>query len=108
MTTTVDFGIDCQPTTTAFVNHYWVQFPSEETYLISNKIALGNGSLAQNWLTFDYAYSDMLLDMMMDLELIYLQTVELAGIQSMVHLDQIYKQLHMNQAHGLLHVEAGK
>ena len=23
MTTTVDFGIDCQPTTTAFVNHYW-------------------------------------------------------------------------------------
>ena len=57
MTTTVDFGIDCQPTTTAFVNHYWVQFPSEETYLISNKIALGNGSLAQNWLTFDYAYS---------------------------------------------------
>jgi hypothetical protein len=53
----VDFGIDCLPTTTAYVNHYWIQYPGEEAYLISNKVSLGNGVSAQNWLTYDYAYS---------------------------------------------------
>ena len=57
LSTTVDFGIDCLPTTTAYVNHYWIQYPGEEAYLISNKVALGNGGNAQNWLTYDYAYS---------------------------------------------------
>ncbi|MDP7568211.1 MAG: PKD domain-containing protein, partial [Flavobacteriales bacterium] len=57
LSTIVDFGIDCLPTTAAYVNHYWIQYPGEEAYLISNKVALGNGSSAQNWLTYDYAYS---------------------------------------------------
>ncbi len=57
LSTNVDFGIDCQPTKTAYVNHYWIQYPGEEAYLISNKVALGNGTNAQNWLTYDYAYS---------------------------------------------------
>ena len=57
LSTVVDSGIDCVPTTTAYVNHYWIQYPGEEAYLISNKVALGNGSSAQNWLTYDYAYS---------------------------------------------------
>ena len=57
LNTIVDFGIDCLPTTTAYVNHYWIQYPGEEAYLISNKFALGNGINAKNWLTYDYAYS---------------------------------------------------
>ena len=57
LSTVVDFGIDCLPTTTAYVNHYWIQYPGEEAYLISNKVSLGNGVSAQNWLTYDYAYS---------------------------------------------------
>ena len=57
LSTVVDFGIDCLPTTTTYVNHYWIQYPGEEAYLISNKVSLGNGVSAQNWLTYDYAYS---------------------------------------------------
>ena len=57
LSTVVDFGIDCLPTNTAYVNHYSIQYPGEEVYLISNKISLGNGTSAQNWLTYDYAYS---------------------------------------------------
>ena len=57
LSTIVDFGIDCLPTTTAYVNHFDIQFPGEEAYLISNKVSLGNGVSAQNWLTYDYAYS---------------------------------------------------
>ncbi len=57
LSTVVDFGIDCLPTTTAYVNHYSIQYPDEEAYLISNKVSLGNGGSAQNWLTYDYAYS---------------------------------------------------
>ncbi|MEC7646254.1 MAG: T9SS type A sorting domain-containing protein [Bacteroidota bacterium] len=53
----IDFGIDCQPTTTAYVNHYSINYPGEEAYLISNKVSLGNGVNAENWLTYDYAYS---------------------------------------------------
>jgi len=56
LSTVVDFGIDCLPTTTAYVNHYWFQ-SDDEAYLISNKVSLGNGVSAQNWLTYDYAYS---------------------------------------------------
>ncbi|MAW21634.1 MAG: hypothetical protein CMD16_04485, partial [Flavobacteriales bacterium] len=57
LSTIVDFGIDCLPTTTTYVDHYWIQYPGEEAYLISNKISLENGVSAQNWLTYDYAYS---------------------------------------------------
>ena len=57
LSTSVDFGIDCLPTNCAYVNHYWIQYPGEEAYMISNKIKLGNGINAQNYLTYDYAYS---------------------------------------------------
>ena len=57
LSTVVDFGIDCLPTTAAYVNHYSIQYPGKEAYLISNKVSLGNGTSAQNWLTYDYAYS---------------------------------------------------
>ena len=52
----VDTGINCQPNTVAYVNHYWINERGEEASLISNKIKLGGGSSAQNWLTYDYAY----------------------------------------------------
>ena len=54
---TIPFGADCQPTKTAFLNHYSIQQPGIEAHLVSNKIALGNGANAQNWLNFNYAYS---------------------------------------------------
>ena len=57
LSTVVDFGIDCLPTTIAYVNHFDIQYPGEEAYLITNKMCLGNGVNAQNWLTYDYAYS---------------------------------------------------
>ena len=53
----VDTGINCQPNTVAYVNHYYNNYRGEEASLISNKIKLGGGSSAQNWLTYDYAYS---------------------------------------------------
>ena len=56
LSTNVDFGIDCLPTTVAYVDHYWFQ-SDDEAYLISNKVSLGNGVNTQNWLTYDYAYS---------------------------------------------------
>ena len=39
------------------MNHYWVQYPGKEAYLTTNKVKLGGGNGAQNWLTYDYAYS---------------------------------------------------
>ena len=53
----VDTGINCIPTKVAYVNHYWIDQIGKEAYLISNKIKLGNGTSAQNWLVYDYAYS---------------------------------------------------
>jgi photosystem II stability/assembly factor-like uncharacterized protein len=53
----VDTGMNCQPNTVAYVNHYWIQQNGKEASLISNKVKLGGGSTAQNWLTYDYAYS---------------------------------------------------
>ena len=53
----VDTGINCQPNTVAYVNHYWIQQNGEEASLISNKVKLVSGTNAQNWLTYDYAYS---------------------------------------------------
>ena len=53
----VDTGINCSPSTVAYVNHYWINQRGKEAYLISNKIALGSGLAAQNFLTYDYAYS---------------------------------------------------
>jgi PKD repeat protein len=53
----VDTGINCQPNTVAYVNHYYIQQNGQEAYLISNKVKLGAGTGAQNWLTYDYAYS---------------------------------------------------
>jgi len=53
----VDVGIDCQPNTVTYVNHYYIQQNGEEASLISNKVKLGEGPTAQNWLTFDHAYA---------------------------------------------------
>ena len=53
----VDTGINCQPNTVAYVNHYWIQQNGEEAGLISNKVKLGSGANAENWLTYDYAYA---------------------------------------------------
>tara|TARA_B100001741_G_scaffold87902_1_gene71835 strand:- start:18808 stop:22215 length:3408 start_codon:yes stop_codon:yes gene_type:complete len=53
----VDTGINCQPNTVAYVNHYWINQPGKEAYLISNKVKLGGGKTAENWLIYDYAYS---------------------------------------------------
>jgi PKD repeat protein len=53
----VDTGINCQPNKVAYVNHYWIDQKGKEAYLVSNKIKLGGGATAQNWLTYDYAYS---------------------------------------------------
>ena len=52
----VDTGMNCQPNTVAYVNHYWINERGEEASLISKKIKLGGGGSAQNWLTYDYAY----------------------------------------------------
>jgi len=52
----VDTGINCQPNTVAYVNHYYIEQNGKEANLISNKVKLGGGSTAQNWLTYDYAY----------------------------------------------------
>ena len=53
----VDTGINCQPNTVAYVNHYYIEQNGKEASLISNKVKLGGGSTAQNWLTYDYAYA---------------------------------------------------
>lgn len=53
----VDTGINCLPNTVAYVNHYWINQNGKEAGLISNKVMLGSGSQAQNWLVYDYAYS---------------------------------------------------
>tara|TARA_B100000902_G_scaffold70982_1_gene76554 strand:- start:3436 stop:6753 length:3318 start_codon:yes stop_codon:yes gene_type:complete len=53
----IDSGINCTPDTVAYVNHYSIQQPGKETYLITNKIKLGGGNIAENWLTYDYSYS---------------------------------------------------
>ncbi len=52
----IDTGMNCQPNTVAYVNHYWINERGEEASLISKKIKLGGGNSAQNWLTYDYAY----------------------------------------------------
>jgi len=52
----LDTGINCNPTKAVYVNHYWINKKGEEVYLISNKVKLGGGSSAQNYLTYDYAY----------------------------------------------------
>ena len=53
----VDTGINCTSDTVAYVNHYWIDQSGEEVYLISNKLKLGGGINAENWLIYDYAYS---------------------------------------------------
>ena len=52
----LDTGINCTPTKAVYVNHYWINKKGEEVYLISNKVKLGGGVSAQNYLTYDYAY----------------------------------------------------
>ena len=52
----LDTGINCTPTTAIYVNHYWIDKRGEEVYLITNKVKLGGGTTAQNWLTYNYAY----------------------------------------------------
>ena len=53
----VDTGVNCLPNTVAYVNHYSIDQRGDEAYLISNKVKLNGGNSAQNWLTYDYAYS---------------------------------------------------
>tara|TARA_B100002052_G_scaffold71305_1_gene64635 strand:- start:12406 stop:15090 length:2685 start_codon:yes stop_codon:yes gene_type:complete len=53
----IDTGVNCLPSTVAYVNHYWIEQNGKEAYLISNKVHLAQGYDAQNWLTYDYAYS---------------------------------------------------
>ena len=55
--TVIGTGINCYPTTVAYAGHYWQQYPGEEAYLITNKIKLGGGNLAENILIYDYAYA---------------------------------------------------
>ena len=53
----IDTGVNCTPNQVIYVNHYWIDKRGEEAYLITNKIHLGDGNNAINWLTYDYAYS---------------------------------------------------
>jgi photosystem II stability/assembly factor-like uncharacterized protein/PKD repeat protein len=53
----VDTGINCYPNKVTYVDHYNISQRGDEAYLISNKVKLGSGSTAVNYLTYDYAYS---------------------------------------------------
>ena len=53
----VDTGINWLPDTVTYVNHYWIDQSGENIYLISNKLKLGGGQTAENWLIYDYFYS---------------------------------------------------
>ena len=53
----VDSGSNCLPNKVTYVDHYHISQRGDEAYLISNKIKLGFGPSAQNYLTYDYSYS---------------------------------------------------
>jgi len=54
---TVDTGINCFPNKVTYIDHYNTNKRGDEAYLISNKIKLGGGNNAINYLTYDYSYS---------------------------------------------------
>ena len=53
----VDTGSNCLPNKVTFVDHYNISQRGDEAYLISNKVKLGSGPNAINYLTYDYSYS---------------------------------------------------
>jgi len=53
----VDTGSNCLPNKVTFVDHYHINQRGDEAYLISNKVKLGFGPSAENYLTYDYSYS---------------------------------------------------
>ena len=53
----VDTGINCYPNKVTYVDHYNISQRGDEAYLISNKVKLGSGITAVNYLIYDYAYS---------------------------------------------------
>ncbi|MFL2576966.1 MAG: PKD domain-containing protein [Flavobacteriales bacterium] len=53
----VDSGSNCLPNKVTYVDHYHISQRGDEAYLISNKVKLGYGPAAINYLTYDYSYS---------------------------------------------------
>ena len=53
----VDTGASCIPSQVVYVNNYYTNQRGSEAYLITNKVKLGNGVNAQQFLSYDYAYS---------------------------------------------------
>ena len=53
----VDSGSNCLPNKVTYVDHYHISQRGDEAFLISNKVKLGNGPSAINYLTYDYSYS---------------------------------------------------
>lgn len=53
----VDTGSNCLPNKVTYVDHYHISRRGDEAYLISNKVKLGFGPSAENYLTYDYSYS---------------------------------------------------
>lgn len=53
----VDTGSNCLPNKVTYVDHYHISQRGDEAFLISNKVKLGNGPSAINYLTYDYSYS---------------------------------------------------
>ena len=53
----VDTGSNCLPNKVTFIDHYHINQRGDEAYLISNKVKLGFGPAAENYLTYDYSYS---------------------------------------------------
>ncbi|MDG2138574.1 MAG: PKD domain-containing protein [Flavobacteriales bacterium] len=55
--TIVDTGSNCLPNKVTYLDHYHISQRGDEAYLISNKVKLGGGPNAINYLTYDYSYS---------------------------------------------------
>ena len=53
----VDSGSNCLPNKVTYLDHYNISRRGEKAYLISNKVHLGSGPNAINYLTYDYSYS---------------------------------------------------
>jgi PKD repeat protein len=53
----VDTGSNCLPNKVTYLDHYHISQRGDEAYLISNKVKLGGGPNAINYLTYDYSYS---------------------------------------------------
>ena len=53
----VDTGSNCLPNKVTYLDHYHISQRGDKAYLISNKVNLGGGPNAVNYLTYDYSYS---------------------------------------------------